>query len=192
VLGPLLFLLYINDLTENVRGAKLVSFADDTNLLITGSDEVGLQHKIKNVMRELEVWFEKNNLIINSEKTFAVLFHPKQKRVPLRPQINFKTMEITYQSELRFLGIYITENLKWDAHTRVLRAKLCEVVYMIKTIKETMSPYMIRSIYFSNFESCLRYSVILWGGHNDCDKLFKLQKKVLRIISGVNNRTSCL
>jgi DNA gyrase inhibitor GyrI len=50
-------------------------------LLITGSDEVGLQHKIKNVMRELEIWFEKNNLITNFEKTFAVLFHPKQKRV---------------------------------------------------------------------------------------------------------------
>jgi hypothetical protein len=49
---------------------------------------------------------------------------------------------------------------------------------------------MIRNIYFSNFESCLRYGIILWGG-DKCDKLFKLQKKVLRIISGVNNRTSC-
>jgi hypothetical protein len=62
---------------------------------------------------------------------------------------------------------------------------------MIKTLKETISPYMIRSIYFSNFESCLWYIIILWGGDNDCDKLFKLQKKVLRVISGVNNRMSC-
>jgi hypothetical protein len=75
--------------------------------------------------------------------------------------------------------------------TGILRAKLCKVVCMIKTLKETMSPYMIRNIYFSNFESCLQYGIILWGGHNDCDKLFKLQKKVLQIISGVNNRTSC-
>jgi hypothetical protein len=62
---------------------------------------------------------------------------------------------------------------------------------MIKTLKETMSPYMMRNIYFSNFESCLRYGIILWGGDNDCDKLFELQKKVLQIISGVNDRTSC-
>jgi hypothetical protein len=68
VLGPLLFLLYINYLTENVQGAKLVLSADDTNLLITGSDEVDLQHKKKNMMRELEICFEKNNLIINFEK----------------------------------------------------------------------------------------------------------------------------
>jgi hypothetical protein len=71
-------------------------FADDTNFLIPGSDEVGLQHKIKNVMRELEVWFEKNNLIIKFEKKKHLLCRFIQnKRVPLRPQINFKTIEIT-------------------------------------------------------------------------------------------------
>jgi hypothetical protein len=84
--------------------------------------------------------------------------------VPLRPQIVFKNTEIVYQSELRFIGIHMTETLKWCAHARVLKAKLCKVVYMVKILKETMSPYMIRIIYFSNFESCLRSCIILWGG----------------------------
>jgi hypothetical protein len=57
VLGLLAFLLYINNLTENAQGAKLVLFADDTNLLITRKDEYDFQHKIINVMRELEIWF---------------------------------------------------------------------------------------------------------------------------------------
>jgi hypothetical protein len=92
VLGPLLFLLYINDLTENVQVAKLVLFADDTNLLITRKYKFYLQHKIINVMRELEIWFQKNNLIINIEKTFAMSFHSKQMRVPLRSQIIFKNI----------------------------------------------------------------------------------------------------
>jgi hypothetical protein len=61
----------------------------------------------------------------------------------------------------------------------------------MKTLKETMSPYMIRNIYFSNFESCLRYGFILWGGDNESNTIFKLQKKVLQIISVVSNRTSC-
>jgi hypothetical protein len=59
VLGSLLFLLYINDITANVQGAKMVLFADDTNLLITGKDEFHLQHKVINAMKELEIWFQK-------------------------------------------------------------------------------------------------------------------------------------
>jgi hypothetical protein len=61
----------------------------------------------------------------------------------------------------------------------------------MKTLKETMSPYMIRKIYYSNFHSCLRYGIILWGGDNESKTIFKLQKKALQIISGVSNRTSC-
>jgi hypothetical protein len=75
VSGPLLFLLYINYLTENVQGTKLALFADDISLLITGKDDFDFQHKIVNIMRELEMWFQKNNLIIKIEKTSAVSFH---------------------------------------------------------------------------------------------------------------------
>jgi hypothetical protein len=59
VLGPVLFFLYINDITENVQRAKMNLFADDTNLLITGEDELDLQQKIRNVVKELEMWFQK-------------------------------------------------------------------------------------------------------------------------------------
>jgi hypothetical protein len=68
---------------------------------------------------------------------------------------------------------------------------LCKVVYMVKILKETMSPYMIRIMYFSNFESCLRYGIILWGRDRASDSIFKLQKRVLQVICGVNSRTSC-
>jgi hypothetical protein len=67
VCTTLQFLLYINDLTENIQGAKLDLFANDTNLLITGKDEIDLQYKIINIMKQLEIWFQKYNLIINTE-----------------------------------------------------------------------------------------------------------------------------
>jgi hypothetical protein len=130
-------------------------------------------------MKGLEIWFQKNNLIINTEKTIAMTFS-------LRWQITFKNIKNTYQSELRFLEIYITENLIWGAHARSLRTKLCKVLYTMKILKETMSPYMIRNIYDSNFHSCLRYGIILWGGDNENNTIFKLHKKALRIISGVS------
>jgi hypothetical protein len=66
---------------------------------------------VRNIMEELEIWFYNNNLMIKTGKTIAMSFHTKQKRYPLRPQVIFKNMDIAYKSELKFLGIYITENL---------------------------------------------------------------------------------
>jgi hypothetical protein len=103
----------------------------------------------------------------------------------------FKNTEIVYQSELRFVGIHVTETLKWCTHARILRAKLFKVVYMVKILKEKMSQYMIRIIYFSLFESCLRNGIILWGGDRESNRIFKLQEQVLRVIYGVSSRTSC-
>jgi hypothetical protein len=71
-------------------------------LFVTGKDESDLQHKIKNIMEELEIWFYKNNLLINTGKTIALSFHTKQKRYLLRPQVTFKNMDIAYKSELKF------------------------------------------------------------------------------------------
>jgi hypothetical protein len=75
ILGPLLLLVYINDLQLNIHEAKLVLYADDTNRFVTGNDEEALQAKISSVMKQLEVWFLNNNLIVNTTKTVATSFH---------------------------------------------------------------------------------------------------------------------
>jgi hypothetical protein len=72
ILGPLLFLLYTNNLPLNVTGSKVVLFADDINILVTAENENTLQYKINRVMNELQLWFHSNNLIINAEKTVAI------------------------------------------------------------------------------------------------------------------------
>jgi hypothetical protein len=93
--------------------------------------------------------------MINTEKTTAMLFQTKQNRFPLRPQFTFKNMDIAYKPELRFLGTYITENLKWDSpppQVRSLSPKLSKVSCITKSLKEVTSHYMI-SIYFANFHA---------------------------------------
>jgi hypothetical protein len=72
VLGPLLFLIYINVLPLNVEDGQLVLFVDDINLLIVERDESVLQHKVNDVVKKLEYWFQKNNLTINIGKTVAM------------------------------------------------------------------------------------------------------------------------
>jgi hypothetical protein len=90
-------------------------YADETNILIVEKEEEALQHKVTLVMRQLESWFEKNDLIVNIKKTCAISFHPRQNNYPTRPHITFKNNEITYRSEMKFLGLLITENLTLQA-----------------------------------------------------------------------------
>jgi hypothetical protein len=126
--------------TENVHGAKMVLFADVTNLLITKKEEFDHQHKIIKVMKELETFFQKNNLIINTEKNNCYVSSLKTYDIFSKTTDTFTNIKITYQSQLRFLGTYITENLTWGSHAQSLRTKLCKVVYMTKILKKTMSP----------------------------------------------------
>ena len=72
ILGPLLFLLYINDLPQIFQGVHFVLYANDTNILVADKKEEGLQHKITFVMQQLELWFCKNDLIVNIDKTCAI------------------------------------------------------------------------------------------------------------------------
>ncbi|GFG35000.1 hypothetical protein Cfor_01104 [Coptotermes formosanus] len=153
VLRPLLFLLFINDRPLNIQVTKLVLFADDTNLLITGKDERFLQHTVTKVMNDVETWFKENSLVINTGKTIAMSFHSKQMGLPSRLKVTFKNWEIAYKSQLRFLGFYITENLKWDAHIHALSPKLCK--------------------------ASLRHGTIFWGGSSESKPIFKLQKRVI-------------
>ena len=77
-LGPLLFLLYINDLPLNVLDPNIVLFVDDTNVLISGDNLNIVQSRLNKVMQEIETWFASNSLIVNAGKTMAISFHTTQ------------------------------------------------------------------------------------------------------------------
>ena len=132
-LGPLLFLLYINDLPLNNHGANLVMFADDINVLITDSDVCALRRKIGRVIAELEILLNRNDVIINVGKTGIKSFHNRQSKFPIKPQVSFNKLNLEYTAEMKFLGIHITETLKWNSHVQSLANKLSKVSFMIKS-----------------------------------------------------------
>jgi hypothetical protein len=112
-LGPLLFLIYINDLPLNIQGAKLILYADDTNVLIVDKNEEALQTKLSLVTRQLEGWFSKNDLFINMVKTAAMSFLLCRSKPPFKPRILLRNTEVKYKSEVKFLGMRITGNLSF-------------------------------------------------------------------------------
>jgi len=168
-----------------------VLFAEDISLLIIERDSNVLQHKVNEVMKKLEYWFQNNNLMINIEKTIAMSYHTTQNKFPMRPKISFKNKDIFYKLNTNFLGIYIAENLKWATHINTLSLQLCKVRYIIKYVEGLLGSGLKRSLHQSKFESLVRYGIIFGGVENESVSIFKLQKRVIRTMCGVGKRTSC-
>ena len=164
ILGPILFSLYINDLPLNISGSKLVLFADDTNILVSGENLHTLQHKLTNILSELQLWFLSNNFVVNTDKTSVISFHTTQDKNPIRPHITLEHNIIPYNTTTKFLGIHIIENEKWNDHIKQLRSTLSTSYYMITSLQKITNPYTLRTIYVGCFHTHLRYGLIVWGG----------------------------
>jgi hypothetical protein len=106
VLDPVLFLLYINDLTTNILEAETVLFVDDTNILIQTENGKVLEQKINSTMEVLYNLFDTNGLVINTKKSIALSFHTWQNKIPLKPRIIFNNRDVNYSTEKNF-WVYI-------------------------------------------------------------------------------------
>ena len=113
-----MFLLYINNLPINIQGGRTTLFADDTNIQIEATNANILNKKIKEVIEQLSNWFHLNKLIMNTDKTTAISFHSWQNKNILKPKTVFQDMDIKYKNDTKFLGLYFTEEVKWDVHIK--------------------------------------------------------------------------
>jgi hypothetical protein len=111
----------------------------------------------------------------------------------IKPQVTFNKMNLDYSVETKFLGFHITETLKWNSHIQSLESKLSKVSFMIKSLKEILSPNMIRNIYFTKFQSLLHFGILFWGGLGGelNTRILGIQKRMIRSMVGVSSRTSC-
>ena len=103
--------------------------------------------------------------IINAAETGVMLFHNKQTHFFLvKPLVTFNKMTVDYTAEIKFPDIQITDTLKWHSPIQLLAGKLSKVASMIKSLKEVLSPNLIRNIYFTKFHSFLQFGILFCGG----------------------------
>ena len=134
-------------------GSKIMLFADDTNILVSEANMNNLQYKLNNIMNELQTWFALNSLVVNVETTSAMSFHTMQSEKPVLPHVIFEGRHIPYNTETKFLSIYINENMKWSSYIKYLSSKLNTSYYTISSLRNGMSPYVLRTIYFACFHA---------------------------------------
>lgn len=181
ILGPFLFLLYINDLPSNVSTASTTMFADDTFFLTQ-------KHLINNTIDKIQTWCTLNKIKINFEKTKCIYFQQRNTNAE-HPILNYN---INYESKIKSLGIIIDSALNWKDNVNSLCNSLRSACYCLRVLKlKGISMDTLKMVYFSYFESRLRYGLIYWGSSIVSSKVFILQKFALRIILGLKKRESC-
>lgn len=194
VIGPILFLVYINDIleiTENINYCNIVTYADDTNLLIKAKNMPELLDRSREIIDNANIWFNKNQLILNKTKTKIIFFQTKRTNIQESDIILTDDTHLTPENNVKFLGLYLDKNLSWSLHVKHVVQKISRSVYNLRILKRYLDFKTLKSVYHAIFESNIRYGMVIYGSTNELHKIFLVQKTVLRVMLGMKIGESC-
>ena len=187
ILGPLLFLIYINDIIYASNNPSYVLFADDTTLLFAHKEINALIHNINRELPNIANWLKSNKLSLNVNKTNYVVFKSPQTKINDNLcKLNLGNKELERKSHANFLGIKLDEHLKWNIHCNDLIVSISRSIGILNKIKNNLSQNTRLLLYNSLILSKLSYCNIIWGttSKRNLDKMLLLQKRAIRICSG--------
>ena len=202
ILGPLLFLLYMNDIVNCFSDSevKFVLYADDTNIFISGPSREATYKKANLVLKHVSIYMKCNLLHINMSKCCYIHFKPASEYddtcARTRPFANLLDESrsifingkvITKVKDTKFLGVVIDSKLNWIAHMQYIRKKLRSMTGAICRIRKSIPAELYLKIYNALFESHLSYGISVWGvviKERSNDSIFITQKHCIRILFG--------
>ena len=184
ILGPLLFIIYINDMPNIQKLTKFILYADDANIIITGTNAHEIITKYRELGEVLSKWVACNGLKLNVSKTNYMLFSNIDigDLVNYQPTINNRPIE--QKNVAKFLGVLLDDKLQWTHHIRFLSKKMsrnCGILYKMKGI---LPQKAMLTLYHSFIQSHLNYCSLIWGmgSKNSIKTLFVGQKKAMRAL----------
>ena len=191
VLGPVLFLLYVNDLSQAIRHGTARLFADDTNIFTYDKKIDDLIARSIDVYKCLFKWCISNRLTINFSKTCFMLFTTKNKYVP--PNFNVIKVDdiIIHRSDVtKYLGLYIDEKLTWKFHVNELCKKLVQYFGIFKRVKDKVTQKLVRQLYFAFIYSRISYGIQVYGSCSNklLNKVQTLQNGLLKYFLNLKHR----
>ena len=190
ILGPLLFIIYINDIPNINKLAKFILYADDANIIITGSHISEIATSFNELSQNLVQWVSANELALNIRKTNYMLF-TRARNLNLdsfAPKI--ANIPIERKRVARFLGVLVDDRLTWSNQISAIKTKMSRFIGTLYKLKSTLPLTVRLTIYNSLVQSHLNYCSLLWGTSckSNIEKLFIAQKKAIRgIMPGFTN-----
>ena len=190
VLGPLLFLIYINDISNSSNRFKFYLFADDTNLLYADKNLKLLETVVNAELCNIYDWLIANKLSLNIKKSNFVIFRPRQKKV--NHQINLRMFDhhtnsyisLERKEFIKYLGVLIDETLSWGHHIAHIASKISKSIGVISRLRHFVPLSTLKHIYRSLIQPYLLYGIVAWGQAAKIyrDKILILQKRALRLM----------
>ena len=180
ILGPILFILYSNDMALIDVTAKFICFADDSNVIISADSFQELGRAVNNILAAIQLWVTQNGLKLNIGKTKYMIFSNKRKSAV---KVYLNGIEIKESSHEKFLGVIIDSQLNWEQHIRQLASKISRNVGILHKLKGLVPIKVMKTLYNSFIQSHLYYCTTVWGlgSLNSIKILFSAQKKAIRI-----------
>lgn len=203
VLGPLLFLLYINDIVGSSNYGEFVLFADDTNIFVCGKTADEAYRKANSLLEQVNMYMFLNQLHINITKSCFIHFKPNLSRsqqtcARARPfnrnhTLYLNGVKLNKVQSTKFLGVVIDERMSWEPHLDNLASKLNSCIVTIKRIRNCIPRSEYMKLYNALFMPHLTYCISSWGGVPDykLSRIFAIQKRCLRMLFGKKLNHDC-
>jgi hypothetical protein len=168
----------------------MLLFTDDISIIITDTNKLDFNININQTFQDINTWFNVNLLTLNFNKTQYVEFRTKN-YYNVNTQINYDQKCITNATEIKFLGLIIDDILSWKQHIEQVISKMSTACYALRNIKHIVPLDTLKVIDFAHRHSIISYGIIFWGSSSYANKVFILQKKIIRIIVNTRPRNSC-
>lgn len=200
VLGPILFVIYLNDMLNNFNvNGKVICYADDTAILFQGDSWDETKEKAELGISKIKTWFDKNLLTLNATKSKFLAFsiysdhtlHFNELIIHNQTCLlnnNMKkckcSTKINSSDSVKYLGVFIDSHLKWQVHINYVVGKVRKCLYKFYQLREFLPLKVLKTVYVALIESLLSYGILVWGAayNNVLQPLIVLQRQVLKII----------
>ena len=183
VLGPLFFILYVNDIISCAESSvEFILFADDTNIFIYAPTSEELYCKANKVLRQLKSNIDANYLHTNLKKSKYMHFR-SNRQITISKSVFYDNFRLEQVQTIQFLGIIISETLVWNEHIKSVTRKLSKITGSLYKIRRCIPKAMLRNVYYALVNSQLMYGISIWGSAGSISNLsclFSAQKKCIR------------
>ena len=180
--GPLLFLIYINDLPAAAEKLKCIIFADDSNLVIKGNNLTDTATVLNSQLEGINDFFKANKLKLNAKKTKMVCFRKKNQDLNLNSvAITLDGANLKFDEGASFLGINLDSHLTWENHCNGVANTIARNSSVLNRVKKMLPPDSLKLLYNSLILPHIQYGLVLWGNSNNSNKkrITAIQKRIV-------------